>query len=38
MIVAICICSAAFLTVMAVGLYDLESWLERWDYDRHYED
>jgi hypothetical protein len=38
MIVAIYICSAACLTVMAIGLYNLESWLERWDYDRHHED
>jgi hypothetical protein len=38
MIVAIYICSAAVLTVMGIGLYDLESWLERWDYDRHHED
>lgn len=38
MTVAIYICSAAFLSIMAIGLYNLESWLERWDYERRYED
>jgi hypothetical protein len=38
MTVAIYICAAAFLTVLAVGVYTLESWLERWDYERHQED
>lgn len=38
MIVAIYICSAAFLSAIAIGLYNLESWLESWDYDRHRED
>ena len=31
-----------FLTVgmalMAVGLYEMQAWLERWDYDRHAQD
>jgi len=38
MTVAIYICSAAFLTVMAIGVYNLESSLDRWDYERHHED
>jgi hypothetical protein len=38
MTVAIYICSAALLTVLAIGVHNLESWLERWDYERHYED
>jgi hypothetical protein len=38
MTVAICICSAALLGGMAIGFYNLESWLERWDYERHLED
>lgn len=29
-------CVAA--TVMAIGIPYLQSWLERWDYDRHFED
>ena len=35
---AIYICSAAFLGVIAIGVHNLESWLERWDYTRHLED
>jgi len=38
MTVAIYICSAAFLGVIAIGVHNLESWLERWDYNRHLED
>lgn len=38
MTVAIYICSAAFLGVIAIGVHNLESWLERWDYTRHLED
>ena len=38
MTVAIYICSAALLGVIAIGVYNLESWLERWDYERHHED
>jgi hypothetical protein len=38
MTVAIYVCSAALLTVLAIGVHNLESWLERWDYERHYED
>jgi hypothetical protein len=38
MVVAIYICSAAFLTIVPMGVYNLESWVERWDYERHHED
>jgi hypothetical protein len=38
MTVAIYVCSAAVLVMVAIGLHNLESWLERWDYDRHLED
>ena len=38
MTVAIYICSAAFLCVIAIGVHNLESWLERWDYKRDLED
>jgi hypothetical protein len=38
MTVAIYICSAALLGGLAIGVYNLESWLERWDYKRHLED
>jgi hypothetical protein len=38
MTVAIHICSAAFLGVIAIGVHNLESWLERWDYKRDLED
>jgi hypothetical protein len=30
--------TAAFLVVTALGLYDLQSWLERWDYQRRFEE
>jgi hypothetical protein len=30
--------TATFLVVTASGLYDLQSWLERSDYQRHFED
>jgi hypothetical protein len=33
---AIAACSAAPL--VAIGVDDLQSWLERWDYERHRED
>jgi len=38
MTVAIYICSAALLGVIAIGVHNLESWLERGDYKRHLED
>jgi hypothetical protein len=30
--------TAVLLVMTAAGIYDLESWLERWDYQRHFED
>jgi hypothetical protein len=30
--------AAALITVVAIGLHNLQSWLERWDHDRHFED
>jgi hypothetical protein len=30
--------SAVFLLMTAAGLYDLQPRLERWDYQRHFED
>jgi hypothetical protein len=30
--------TAALLAMTSVGLYDLQSHLERWDYQRHFED
>lgn len=30
--------ATVFLALAAIGLHDLQSWLERWDYDRHFED
>lgn len=38
MTVAIFMRSAAFPIITATGVYNLESWLERWDYERHCED
>lgn len=38
MTVAIYICSAVLLGVIGIGVYNLESWLERWDYKHHVED
>ena len=26
------------MALMAVGLHDMQAWLERWDYDRHAQD
>jgi hypothetical protein len=34
----IAVSTAALLVVTALGLYDLQSWLERWDYQRHFDD
>jgi len=32
-------CVAAVLMVLAaIGLHNLQSWLERWDYERHFQD
>lgn len=30
--------TAVVLTMASLGLYDLQSHLERWDYQRHFED
>jgi hypothetical protein len=38
MTVAINTCAAAFLGAIAIGVHNLESWLEHWDYKRHLED
>jgi hypothetical protein len=34
----IAIGSAAFLVMTAAGIYDLQPRLERWDYQRHFDD
>jgi hypothetical protein len=34
----IAIGSAALLVMTAAGIYDLQPRLERWDYQRHFED
>jgi hypothetical protein len=38
MTVVVYICSGALLVGLGIGVYHLESWLERWDYKRHLED
>jgi hypothetical protein len=30
--------TAVFLVITATGIYDLQPRLERWDYQRHFED
>jgi hypothetical protein len=30
--------TAAFLVMAGAGLNDLQSWLERWDYQKHFDD
>jgi hypothetical protein len=30
--------SSLMLALTAIGLHDLQSWLERWDHDRHFEE
>jgi len=30
--------TAVFLMMIAAGIYDLQPRLERWDYQRHYDD
>jgi hypothetical protein len=32
------VCSPVFLALTAIGLHDLQSRLERWDHDRHFQD
>jgi hypothetical protein len=34
----IAVCSSAFLALTAIGLHDLQSRLERWDHDRHFQE
>lgn len=29
---------AVLVAGLAIGIYNLQSWLERWDYKRHLED
>lgn len=36
--VVINICCVVVLAVIAIGVYDLQSWLERSDRERHLED
>jgi hypothetical protein len=31
---AVCLCVLVVLT--AIGIHKVHSWLERWDYDRHF--
>jgi hypothetical protein len=31
-------CVSIATSLVAVGLHDLQAWLERWDYDRHAQD
>jgi hypothetical protein len=38
MTVAICLCPTVFLVVLAMAADKLESWFERWDYERRHED
>lgn len=39
MTTAIGFCVAATLiAIAAIGVHNLQSWLERWDHDRHFED
>jgi hypothetical protein len=35
---AIAVWSAVVLAVVATGIYNLQSWLERSDYKRHFQD
>jgi hypothetical protein len=36
--VAIDLCAAAFLAAVAVGVYNLQSWLEHWEQQRDLDD
>jgi hypothetical protein len=36
--VVVAVGTAALLAMTSAGLYDLQSRLERWDYQRHFED
>jgi hypothetical protein len=37
-IVVITVASAVLMAVVAMGIYNLQWWLERSDYERHFED
>jgi hypothetical protein len=32
------VATAVSLAIFAVGMHDLQSWLERWDHERHFND
>jgi hypothetical protein len=32
------VASGALLLMLTTGIYNLQSWLERYDYERHFED
>jgi hypothetical protein len=32
------ICAWLLLVLFAIGIQSLQAWLERWDYDRHFDD
>lgn len=36
--VVIVVGSAVLLVMVATGIYNLQLWLERFDYERHFED
>ena len=36
--VVITVASAALMVMVATGIYNLQWWLERSDYERHFED
>jgi hypothetical protein len=31
------ICAWVLLVLFAIGIHSLQVWLERWDYDRHFD-
>jgi hypothetical protein len=36
--VVIAVASAVLMVIVAMGIYNLQWWLERGDYERHFED
>jgi hypothetical protein len=36
--VVIAVASAVLMVIVAMGIYNLQWWLERSDYERHFED
>jgi hypothetical protein len=38
MTVFVAVWSSLLLALAAIGLHDLQSWLERWDHNRHFEE